>query len=69
MVLSLNYDMTENKIDLTDRTCAGLAKIAQGSKQNFEKEAECLVTYSRIAAYRSHEIYIGRCLLTSKLNY
>ena len=38
MVLNQSYNMTE-KIDLTERNCASLAKIAQGSKQNFEKKS------------------------------
>ena len=36
MVLNLSYNMTK-KIDLIERNCVSLAKIAQGSKQIFEK--------------------------------
>ena len=51
--------MTE-KIDLTETSCASLAKIAQGSKQNFQKKQDVRLHNSRITAYRSQEIYEGR---------
>ena len=34
--------MTKTKIDLTERNCASLAKIAQESKKNFEKDSRML---------------------------
>ena len=41
MVLNLSYKkLRSKKIDLIEKNCASLAKIAQQSQQNFEKKKQ-----------------------------
>ena len=52
MVLNLSYNkLRPTKIDLPERNCTCLPKIAQGSKQNLEKKKQDIRLH--IAASRS----------------